>query len=176
MGAQTTLKIQMDQLESAAGKAGQTLTGSTIPPIPPPPPAAMSQLDAALALVSTQSEVLRTKVDTLDSTWATKQQAALTESPPVLQQQDTTAAGDMERSSEFPTPQVKPPIEPADPTGVQPASFDTSSIPENGPWGLEDGEWELDEWGTPQPVWPDFGGSGGGAGPGSGVSGGVAPI
>lgn len=102
MGPQTTTKFQMDQLESAASKAGQTLTGSTIPPISPPPPAAMSQLDAALALVSTQGEVLRTKVDTLDSTWATKQQAALTESPQVLQQQDVAAAGDMERSSEFP--------------------------------------------------------------------------
>ncbi len=173
MGAQDTLKIQMDQLESAAGKAGQTLTGSTIPPIPPPPPAAMSQLDAALALVSTEGEALRTKVDTLDSTWATTQQAALTESPPVLQQQDTTAAGDMERSSEFPMPQVKPPVGPSDP-GVQPASFGSSPVPE-GPWGLdEDVDWEPDEWGVPQPVYPDFGS--GGAGPGSGVSGGVAPI
>lgn len=174
MGAQTTMKIQMDQLQSAAGKAGQTLAGSTIPPIPPPPPAATSQLDAALALISVEAEVLRTKVDTLDSTWATKQQAALTESPPVLQQQDTTAAGDMERSSEFPMPQVKPPVGPSDTTGVQPASFGSSPVRENGPWGLDDDEWELNEWGSPQPVWPTY--DGGGAGPGPGVSGGLAPI
>lgn len=49
---------------------------------PATPPAAMSQLDAALAAVSAQSELLRSNVDTLDSTWATKQSAALTESPP----------------------------------------------------------------------------------------------
>lgn len=177
MGAQTSMKIQADQLHSAAGKAGQTLAGSTIPPIPPPPPAALSQLDAALALVSTQSEALRAKVDTVDSQWATKQQAALTESPPVLQQQDTTAAGDMERSSEFPMPQVKPPIGPSDTTSVQPASYNPSALKE-GPWGIDgpyDGEWELDEWGIPQPVWPG-GGNSGGAGPGPGVSGGIAPI
>lgn len=46
----------------------------------------------------------------------------------------------------------------------------------SGPWGLEDGEWELDEWGFPQPVWPDFGGGGGGGGAGSDASGGTAPI
>lgn len=44
--------------------------------------------------------------------------------------------------------------------------------PENGPWGLDDGEWELDEFGTPQPVWPT--GDGGSAG--TGASGGIAPI
>lgn len=73
--------------------------------------------------------------------------------------------------SEYPMPQINP-IAPAD--GVQPASY-SPSMPENGPWGLDDGEWELDEWGSPQPVWPQ-GGASGGAGPGAGVSGGVAPI
>lgn len=133
----------------------------------------MSQLDAALAAVSAQSELLRSNVDTLDSTWATKQSAALTESPPVLQQQDVQGATEMESvpQSEYPMPQINP-IAPAD--GVQPASY-SPSMPENGPWGLDDGEWELDEWGSPQPVWPQ-GGASGGAGPGAGVSGGVAPI
>lgn len=45
--------------------------------------------------------------------------------------------------------------------------------PENGPWGLEDGEWELDEFGSPQPVWPTGSGSGGA---GSGAVGGTAPV
>ena len=73
-------------------------------------------------------------------------------------------------------PEVKPPIGPPDTGSVQPAGY-SQALPENGPWGLGDDEWELDEWGTPQPIWPDLGGgSGGGAGPGPGVSGGVAPI
>ena len=108
MGAKNKLQIETDKLHSAAGKAGQTLAASTIPAIPPPPPTATSQLDAALALVSTHSEALRTKVDTLDTTLATKQHAALTESPPVLQQQDVQGAQDYERSSQFPTPSVTP--------------------------------------------------------------------
>ena len=176
MGAKTKLDIQTDQLHSAAGKAGQTLAGSVIPTIPPPPPTTASQLDIALASISAQSELARSKVDTVDTTWATKQQAALTESPPVLQEQDVQAAGDYERQSQFPIPEVKPPIGPPDTGSVQPAGYGPA-LSENGPWGLGDDEWELDEWGTPQPIWPDLGGgSRGGAGPGPGVSGGVAPI
>ena len=118
---------------------------------------------------------MRTGLDTTDNTWATKQQAALTESPPVLQQQDTQAAGDYEKSATFPMPGVKPPIGPPDTSSVQPAGF-TPPAPE-GPWGLDDydGEWELNEWGAPQPVWPDFGGGGGGAAGGN-SGGGLAPI
>lgn len=108
MGAKTKLDIETDQLHSAAGKASQTLAGSVVPPIPPPPPTTTSQLDAALALVSTESETLRSNLDTLDTTWATKQQAALTESPPVLQQEDLRAAQDYDRH-QFPMPTVKPP-------------------------------------------------------------------
>lgn len=110
MGVKTKLDIETDKLQSAAGKAGQTLSGSVIPTIPPPPPTTASQLDIALASVSAQSELLRSKVDVVDTTWATKQQAALTESPPVLQQQDTQAAGDYERASQFPMPTVTLPI------------------------------------------------------------------
>ena len=101
MGAKSKLDIETDQLHSAAGKAGQTLAGSVIPTIPPPPPTTASQLDIALASISAQSELLRSKVDTVDTTWATKQQAALTESPPVLQEQDVQAAGDYERTVSF---------------------------------------------------------------------------
>lgn len=173
MGAKTKLDIETDQLASATGKASQTLAASVIGAIPPPPPAAMSQLDAALAAVSAQSELLRSNVDTLDSTWATKQSAALTEAPPILQQQDVQGATEIESvpQNEYPMPNINP-LSPDG--GVQPASY-SPSMPENGPWGLDDGEWELDEWGTPQPVWPQ-GGASGGAGPGAGVSGGVAPI
>ncbi|MDY6869266.1 MAG: hypothetical protein SV966_01370 [Actinomycetota bacterium] len=175
MGGKTKLDIETDQLHSAAGKAAQTLAGSVVPPIPPPPPTATSQLDAALALISSSAETMRTGLDTTDNTWATKQQAALTESPPVLQQQDTQAAGDYEKSATFPMPGVKPPIGPPDTSSVQPAGF-TPPAPE-GPWGLDDydGEWELNEWGAPQPVWPDFGGGGGGAAGGN-SGGGLAPI
>ena len=84
-----------------------------VPPIPPPPPTATSQLDAALALIASSAETMRTGLDTTDTTWATKQQAALTESPPVLQQQDTQAAGDYEKSATFPMPNVNPPIGPS---------------------------------------------------------------
>lgn len=124
MGARTKLDIETDKLAGAAGKAGETLTASAPKPVPPPPPAVTSQLDAALALISTSSEALRAKVDATDTTWATKQQAALTESPPVLQQQDTQAAGDYQRAAPppvFPTPGFKPPIGPPDVTKVRPA-------------------------------------------------------
>jgi len=63
MGAKSRLDIETDQLHSAAGKAGQTLAGSVIPTIPPPPPTTASQLDMALAGVSAQSELSRSKVD-----------------------------------------------------------------------------------------------------------------
>lgn len=124
MGARTKLDIETDKLVGAAGKAGETLTASAVKAIPPPPPTATSQLDAALVLVSTSSEALRAKVDATDTTWATKQQAALTESPPVLQQQDTKAAGDYGRTAPpptFPMPGFKPPLGPPDVTKVRPA-------------------------------------------------------
>jgi hypothetical protein len=66
----------------AAGKAGQTLARRVIPTIPPPPPTTASQLDIALAAISAGSELLRSRVDTVDTNWATKQQAAIPESPP----------------------------------------------------------------------------------------------
>lgn len=109
MGGKSKLDIESDQLASAAGKASATLAGSAVNAIPAPPPTVTSQLDAALALVATSSEALRVKVDTTDSMLATKQQAALTESPPVLVQQDQQGAQDYNRATEqFPTPAVTP--------------------------------------------------------------------
>lgn len=54
-----------------------------------------------------KTEAVRTNVDTQDSLWATKQQAALTQSPPVLAQQDQHAAQDYNQV-QFPMPVMKP--------------------------------------------------------------------
>lgn len=103
------LDIQTEKLASAAGKAAQTLAASAVPAIPPPPPTATSQLDGALVGLATASEAMRVKVDAEDSVWATKQQAALTESPPVLSQQDQQGAQDYTRAAtQFPTPAMIP--------------------------------------------------------------------
>lgn len=156
MGSRTKLDIETDQLASAAGKASATMTASVITTITPPPPAALSQLDAALAGLSGAAETRRLKLDATDSTWATKQQLALATSPPLLAQQDQQAAADMgKHASTFPMPGVKPPIGPPDTGIVRPASY-SPAAPKQGPWDLEDGEWELDEYGSPQPIWPKF--------------------
>jgi hypothetical protein len=118
VGSKTKLGIETDKLADATGKAGETLAASAVKAIPPPPPTATSQLDAALVLVTTSSEALRAKVDTTVTMWATKQQAALTESPPALQQQDTQAAWGYQRTPICPMPAVKPPVGPPDVTGV----------------------------------------------------------
>jgi hypothetical protein len=111
MGTESKLQIDTQELASAAGKASQTLAASVVQAIPPPPPTVTSQLDAALALVTTSSEALRVKVDATDSMWATKQQAALTESPPVFTQQDQQGAQDYTRAAtQFPTPAITPGI------------------------------------------------------------------
>ncbi len=110
MGTKSKLQIETGQLASAAGKASQTLAASAVQAIPPPPPTVTSQLDAALALVATSSEALRVDVDaTGQRLWATKQQAALTESPPVLTQQDQQGAQDYNRdATQLPTPVMTP--------------------------------------------------------------------
>lgn len=108
MGTKSKLDIEAGQLASAAAKASATLAASAVNAIPTPPPTAVSQLDAALVLVATNAEASRVNVDATDSTWATRQQAALTESPPVLVQQDQQGAQDYQRSSQFPTPAMVP--------------------------------------------------------------------
>jgi len=107
MGSKSKLQIDTQELASAGGKATQTLTGSAAPTFAPPPPAAASKLDAALVGVIAKTEAVRTNVDTTDSLWATKQQAALTQSPPVLAQQDQHAAQDYNQV-QFPMPVMKP--------------------------------------------------------------------
>jgi hypothetical protein len=108
MGAKSKLDIETDQLHKAAGKAGQTLAASVIPSIMPPPPAATSQLDIALAAVSAKSELLRSKVDVTDSTWATRQSGALAEGPTVLQSQDKAAVPTYQQPTEYPMPAFHP--------------------------------------------------------------------
>ena len=109
MGAKSKLDIETDQLHKAAGKAGQTLAASVIQAIAPPPPAAASQLDLALAAVSAKSELLRSKVDATDSTWATRQSGALAEGPAVLEAQDKEAVPTYEQPvTTFPMPGVNP--------------------------------------------------------------------
>jgi len=109
MGSKSKLQIDTQELASAGGKATQTLAGSVAPTFAPPPPTATSKLDAALVGVIAKTEAVRTNVDTTDSTWATKQQAALTQSPPVFTQQDQQGAQDYTRvATEFPTPVMNP--------------------------------------------------------------------
>ncbi|OOK65300.1 hypothetical protein BZL29_7766 [Mycobacterium kansasii] len=107
MGSKSKLQIDTQELASAGGKATQTLAGSAAPTFAPPPPAAESKLDAALVGAIAKTEAIRTEVDTTDSLWATKQQAALTQSPPVLEQQDQKAAQDYNQV-QFPTLVMEP--------------------------------------------------------------------
>jgi hypothetical protein len=97
--------ITPEDLAEASGKAAATLAGSTLPAITTPPPSTTSQLDAALALLSTTIEAQRVKVDATDNTLATKQAAALGESPPNLVQQDQQGAAAIKK---FPTPVLAP--------------------------------------------------------------------
>lgn len=99
VGTKSKLEIETGQLASAAGKATQTLAASGPQPISPPPPSVTSQLDAALTLLATTSQALRQKLDATDTASATKQQAALTQSPPVLIQQDQQGAQDYNRAT-----------------------------------------------------------------------------
>ena len=175
MGAKTKLDIETDQLHSAAGKAGQTLAGSVIPTIPPPPPTTASQLDIALASISAQSELAAVEGGHRRHHLGDEAASRAHRIAAGVAGAGRPGRRGLRAQSQFPTPEVKPPIGPPDTGSVQPAGY-SPALPENGPWGLDDDEWELDAWGTPQPIWPNGGGSGGGAGPGPGVTGGVAPI
>ena len=106
------LDIRPEDLATAAAKAGATVTASTPVAIASPPPTAESLLDAAAVALSAAIQGLAAAVDTADTTAAAKQQAALTESPPMLVQQDHQGAQDMTAGApiiEFPTPGVVPP-------------------------------------------------------------------
>ncbi len=73
------LDIDLGALAGAAEQAAATMAGSAVTGISPPNAPAMSQMDAALARLSTSSEALRRDQDAIDATWATNQAAALAE-------------------------------------------------------------------------------------------------
>lgn len=109
MSGDGKLDIDPAKLAEASGKAAATLADSTASDLTPPPLSATSQLDAALVLLSTTIETQRVSMDTNDTTWATKQTAALTESPPNLVQQDQQNANNTnEITPKFPTPALAP--------------------------------------------------------------------
>lgn len=88
MSGNDKLEIIPPVLADAAGKAAATQAGSVVSGIVAPPPPVTSQMDAALVLLGTTAETKRHLQDTADNTWAVKQSAALTESPPNLVAQD----------------------------------------------------------------------------------------
>lgn len=107
MSGPIKLDIVTDELVDAASKASATAAGSALGPIATPPLTTTSQLDAALVLLSTTAETTRASLDARDNVWAIKQQTALTESPPVLAQQDQQGAADINGAA---TQIPKPPI------------------------------------------------------------------
>ncbi|PJE02573.1 MAG: hypothetical protein CK429_34185 [Mycobacterium sp.] len=105
MGTKSKLDIETGQLASAGGKATSTQAGSATTAPPSPPSTVTSQLDAALALLATSSTTALAAADTADSAAATRQQAALTQSPPVFVAQDQRGAQDYTRAgASMPTP------------------------------------------------------------------------
>lgn len=107
MGSRTLLDIETDKLASAASKASATMAAS-VTTITPPPPASTSQLDIALAAMSVVCETLRGKLDANDAAWATKQQASLATSPPLLAQQERENTTAMQKHiPTFPMPAAK---------------------------------------------------------------------
>ena len=172
MGAKTKLDIETDQLHSARpAKPGRRWPQASSVQSRHPP-AAMSQLDAALAAVSAQSELLRSNVDTLDSTWATKQSAALTESPPFFSSRTFRA---LRRWSRYPRASTR--CRRSTRSRRQTVFNPRATAPQcprtgHGAWTTVSGSWTS---GLPAARvaagWRQRG-----AGPGAGVSGGVAPI
>jgi hypothetical protein len=91
MGTDRT-KIRTEDLAAAAVEAAGTQTSSVPNPVTPPLAAGTSPIDAAAALVAGSIQTLTASVNGADAAAATEQTAALTESPPALQQQDETHA------------------------------------------------------------------------------------
>ncbi len=87
--------IDIAALSAAAVKAAGTQAASVISTVIAPPETVSSALDGALVLLSTTTEVRRSKEDLNDAARAEKQTAALTESPPLL------AAQDQENASKY---------------------------------------------------------------------------
>lgn len=113
MSSTDKLNINTEDLAAAAAKAAATQAASEPTPITSPPPAsAGSPVDAAAAAVAESIQALLEARDIADFAAATEQTAALTESPPVIDEQDhqgadeiTTAAGAI---PEFPMPNGGP--------------------------------------------------------------------
>lgn len=103
-GGDDTLKIAKGPLAQALGCADATATASAATAIVTTGPAAKSQLDAVAVSISTLMEGVKTKVDTTDSVAATKQLAALTESPPAIFEQDLDGAAKITAAA--PTPRI----------------------------------------------------------------------
>ena len=79
-------------LAAAATKAAGTQAASVISAVVAPPETVSSELDGALVLLSTTTEVRRSAEDLNDGGRAEKQTAALTESPPQIAAQDAQNA------------------------------------------------------------------------------------
>lgn len=110
-GTSDKLDINTEKLGSAAGQSTGTASSSALSPLPPPPPVVMSQLDAALIAMQATCDTLKLRVDAEHIAAATKQAAALTESPPVLQAGDVEDATHIEQSATvipFPLPGLAP--------------------------------------------------------------------
>lgn len=108
MSSTDNLNVNIDELAADACKAGNTAALSAPRVVVPPPDAASSELDAAAVSVTKAIQGLLATVNGNDRAAAAKQATMFAESPPVIAQQDHQAAGDMERSSQFPMPAVKP--------------------------------------------------------------------
>ncbi|WP_204810528.1 hypothetical protein [Mycobacterium riyadhense] len=113
MSSTDKLDINTVDLAAAAAKAAATQAASGPSPITSPPAAsAGSPVDAAAVAVAESIHALLEARDTADFAAAAEQTAALTESPPVIVEQDhqgadeiTTAAGAI---PEFPMPNAGP--------------------------------------------------------------------
>lgn len=142
----------------AVGAAAATAAGVKPDAVSAAITATMSPWAAELAACEALATAVASETASADSTCSATLEAA-----------DGEAAATI--NGAVPGPEAQTP----DTGSVQLASYSSGGLPE-GPWGVGgDHDWELDEWGTPQPVWPDPS-DGGGAGPGPNVSGGIAPI
>lgn len=107
-----TLNISPERLAAGAVTAGATQTASSPAPIVPPSPGGTSALDLAAGAAADAIAAMVAKATAADTAAAGTQTASLTESPPVITQQDHQAAGTYTVAAgpirEFPTPAVKP--------------------------------------------------------------------
>lgn len=107
MSSGDKLDIYTEKLAGAAAQATATQTGSITPALATPPATTVSQLDGALVGFLGALEGKRTASDQADSVIATKQESALTQSPPAIIAQDEQLANDFGgRPLIMPTPKA----------------------------------------------------------------------